>query len=148
MQSSMVAPVMALVAWSLAIWVWMYVQRIPAMQRAGIKPQEARFPGALDRLPDAARQAADNYNHLMEQPTIFYAAALAIQVAGHADAIGVKLAWTYVAVRVLHSLLQVSVNLVPARFLLFVVSTGVLAAMVVRELMQGVLRRVRQTPLS
>jgi hypothetical protein len=136
MQGSMVAPVMALVAWSLLIWLWMYVQRIPAMQKAGVKPQDARFPGSLDMLPDAARQAADNYNHLMEQPTIFYAAALAIQVAGHADGIGVQLAWAYVIVRVLHSLLQVSVNLVPVRFLLFVVSTGVLAAMVARELMR------------
>ncbi|HJV40138.1 MAPEG family protein [Caulobacter sp.] len=136
MQSSMIAPVMALVAWSLVIWVWMYVQRIPAMQKAGIKPQDARFPGSLNTLPDAARQAADNYNHLMEQPTIFYAAALAIQVAGHADALGVRLAWAYVIVRVLHSLLQISINLVPVRFLLFAVSTGVLAAMVVRELMR------------
>ncbi len=136
MNSSMIAPVMALVAWSLVMWVWMYIQRIPAMQKAGVKPQDARFPGSLDVLPDTARQAADNYNHLMEQPTIFYAAALAIQVAGHADDTGVKLAWAYVIVRVLHSVLQVSVNLVPVRFLLFTISTGVLAAMVVRELMR------------
>ncbi len=136
MNDTMIAPVMALVAWSLVIWLWMYVQRIPAMQKAGIKPQEARFPGSLDRLPDAARQAADNYNHLMEQPTIFYAAALAIQVAGHADGMAVHFAWVYVGVRVLHSLLQVSFNLVALRFLLFVISTGVLAAMVVRELVR------------
>jgi len=136
MQTSMVAPVMALVGWSLVIWVWMYVQRIPAMQKAGVKPQDARFPGSLDGLPDHVRQAADNYNHLMEQPTIFYAAALAIQVAGHADGMAVHFAWVYVGVRVLHSLLQISVNLVTLRFLLFVVSTGVLAAMVVRELMR------------
>ena len=134
MQSSMIAPVMALVAWSLVIWVWMYVQRIPAMQKAGIKPQDARFPGSLDRLPDAARQAADNYNHLMEQPTIFYAAALAIEVAGHADGMAVHLAWVYVGLRVLHSLVQVSINLVALRFLVFAVSTGVLAGMVIREL--------------
>ena len=136
MQSSMIAPVMALVAWSLVIWLWMYVQRIPAMQKAGIKPQDARFPGSLDKLPDGARQAADNYNHLMEQPTIFYAAALAIQVAGHADGMAVHFAWVYVGLRVLHSLVQVSVNLVAIRFLLFVLSTGVLAAMVIRELMR------------
>lgn len=136
MQSSMIAPVMALVAWSLVIWLWMYVQRIPAMQKAGIKPQDARFPGSLDKLPDGARQAADNYNHLMEQPTIFYAAALAIQVAGHADGMAVHFAWVYVGLRVLHSLVQVSVNLVALRFLLFVLSTGVLAAMVIRELMR------------
>jgi hypothetical protein len=134
--SSMIAPVMALVAWSLVMWVWMYVRRIPAMQKAGVKPRDARFPVSLDILPDGARQAADNYNHLMEQPTIFYAAALAIQVAGHADGMAVHFAWVYVGVRVLHSLLQVSLNLVPVRFLLFVISTGVLAAMVVRELMK------------
>lgn len=132
----MVAPVMALVAWSLVIWLWMYIQRIPAMQKAGIKPQDARFPGSLDVLPDSARQAADNYNHLMEQPTIFYAAALAIAVAGHGDPMAVHFAWVYVGLRVLHSLLQVSINLVALRFLLFVTSTGVLAAMVVRELLR------------
>ena len=136
MNSSMIAPVMALVAWSLVMWVWMYVQRIPAMHKAGVKPQDARFPGSLDILPDSARQAADNYNHLMEQPTIFYAAALAIQVAGHADDMAVRLAWVYVGLRVLHSLVQVSINLVALRFLLFAISTGVLAGMVIRELMQ------------
>ena len=136
MQASMIAPVMALVGWSLLVWLWMYVQRIPAMHKAGIKPQDARFPGSLSGLPDTARQAADNYNHLMEQPTIFYAAALAIQVAGHADGMAVHFAWVYVGVRVLHSLTQLSVNLVAVRFLLFVISTGVLAAMVVRELMR------------
>lgn len=136
MQSSMIAPVMALVAWSLVIWLWMYVQRIPAMQKAGIKPQDARFPGSLDKLPDGARQAADNYNHLMEQPTIFYAAALAIQVAGHADGMAVHFAWVYVGLRVVHSLVQTTVNLVALRFLVFVLSTGVLAAMVIRELMK------------
>ena len=132
--NTMIAPVMALVAWSLVIWLWMYVQRMPAMSKAGIKPQDAAFPGSLNSLPAPARQAADNYNHLMEQPTIFYAAALAIQVAGHADDWALRLAWAYVALRVLHSLVQVSVNIVGARFLMFLLSTVTLAVMVVREL--------------
>jgi len=134
--NTLIAPVMALVAWSLVIWLWMYVQRMPAMTKAGIKPQDARFPGSLNGLPDMARQAADNYNHLMEQPTIFYAAALAIQVAGHGDALAVKLAWAFVGLRVLHSLVQVTVNIVLVRFLLFSLSTITLAWMVVRELMK------------
>ncbi|HWU13597.1 MAG TPA: MAPEG family protein [Caulobacter sp.] len=131
---TLVAPVMALVAWSLVIWVWMYVQRLPAMSKAGIKPQEAAFPGGLDGLPPIARQAADNYNHLMEQPTIFYAAALAIQVAGHGDPLAMRLAWAFVGLRVLHSLIQVSVNIVLLRFTAFAAATLVLAWMVVREL--------------
>jgi hypothetical protein len=132
--NTLIAPVMALVAWSLVIWLWMYVQRMPAMSKAGIKPQDAAFPGSLNGLPPIARQAADNYNHLLEQPTIFYAAALAIQVAGHGDALAVKLAWAYVVLRVLHSLVQVSVNIVLVRFLLFSLSTIALAWLVAREL--------------
>ena len=132
--NTLIAPVMALVAWSLLIWLWMYIQRLPAMSKAGIKPQDAAFPGGLDGLPPIARQAADNYNHLMEQPTIFYAAALAIQVAGHGDPLAVKLAWAFVGLRVLHSLIQVSVNIVLLRFTAFAAATLVLAWMVVREL--------------
>ncbi len=131
---TLIAPVLALVAWSLLIWLWMYGRRIPAMLKAGIPSQQAAFPGSLDVLPAGPRQAADNYNHLMEQPTIFYAAALAIQVAGHADGWAVKLAWTYVILRVLHSLVQVTVNVVNLRFLLFSLATISLAVMVVREL--------------
>jgi hypothetical protein len=133
--NTLVAPVMALVAWSLVIWLWMYVRRLPAMSKAGIRPQEAAFPGGLNGLPASARQAADNYNHLMEQPTIFYAAALAIQVDGHADGWALHLAWAYVALRVAHSLVQVTVNVVSLRFPLFVLSTICLAVMVARELM-------------
>jgi len=134
--NTMIAPVMALVGWSLLIWLWMYARRIPAMLKAGIKPQDAAFPGSLDVLPARARQAADNYNHLMEQPTIFYAAALAIAVGGHADGWAVHFAWVYVGLRVLHSLVQVTVNIVNLRFLLFSASTITLAVMVVRELMK------------
>lgn len=134
--NTLIAPVMALVAWSLLIWLWMYVQRMPAMSKAGIKPQDAAFPGSLNGLPPIARQAADNYNHLMEQPTIFYAAALAIQVAGHGDDLALKLAWAFVGLRMLHSLIQVSANIVLLRFLVFSLSTLTLAWMVVRELVK------------
>ncbi|WP_426029873.1 MAPEG family protein [Caulobacter sp. DWP3-1-3b2] len=133
---TMIAPVMALVAWSLLIWLWMYVRRLPAMSKAGLKPQDAAFPGSLDLLPAGVRQAANNYNHLMEQPTIFYAAALAIQVAGHVDGWALRLAWLYVALRVVHSLVQVSANVVALRFLAFSLSTITLAVMVVRELVR------------
>ena len=135
--NTLIAPVMALVAWSLLIWLWMYARRIPAMLKAGIPPQQAAHPGSLDVLPAGPRQAADNYNHLMEQPTIFYAAALAIQVAGHTDGWAVKLAWAYVILRVLHSLVQVTVNVVNLRFLLFSLATISLAVMVVRELVMA-----------
>ncbi|HRD47728.1 MAG TPA: MAPEG family protein [Caulobacter sp.] len=128
---STLAAALALVAWSLLIWIWMYAKRLPAMGKAKINPQDARFPGSLDVLPDDVRQAADNYNHLMEQPTIFYAVAIIAYLAGQSNALVGGLAWGYVTLRVLHSLLQVTVNIVPVRFLLFSLSTIVLMAMTV-----------------
>ena len=123
---SVLAPALALVVWSLVIWLWMYIKRIPAMSKAKVAPQDARFPGSLDVLPDDTRAAADNYNHLMEQPTIFYALAVLTYLLGLQSPFTAGLAWGYVGLRVLHSLVQVTVNLVPVRFLVFSLSTVVL----------------------
>lgn len=130
--TGMLTPILALVGWTLIVWIWMYALRIPAMQAAKLDPQDARHPGSLNILPTAARQVADNYNHLMEQPTIFYALALAVQVAGLGDSFNVMLAWIYVGLRVVHSLVQNTVNIVPLRFLVFSLATIVLMVMAVR----------------
>ena len=123
---SVLAPALALVVWSLLIWIWMYVKRIPAMSEAKVAPQDARFPGSLDVLPDDARAAADNYNHLMEQPTIFYALAFLTYLLGMQNGCTALLAWAYVGLRIVHSLIQITVNIVPLRFLVFALSTVVL----------------------
>src|SRR4051812_35681020 len=117
-QHGLMAPILALVLWTLVIWVWMYATRIPAIQRAKLDPQEAARTRTLN-LPAEVMWVSDNYNHLMEQPTIFYAAALAAQIGGHADAINVGLAWTYVGLRIVHSLIQCTVNIVTLRFTVF-----------------------------
>jgi hypothetical protein len=128
----MLTPVLALVVWSLLVWLWMYVTRIPAMQKAGVDPQSAAHPGSLSGLPSQVRAVADNYNHLMEQPTIFYALVIYLHLTGHGDPLNVALAWGYVALRVVHSLIQNTANIVAFRFVVFSVSTLVLAAMAVR----------------
>ena len=134
--NSILTPVLALVVLSLLVWIWMYVTRVPAMQKAGIQPQEARFPGSLDRLPDSARQVADNYNHLMEQPTIVYALAFYIVLAGHTDLLHIDLAWAYVGLRLVHTLIQCTINVVNLRFSVFALSTLVLMVMAGRELLR------------
>lgn len=131
--SSMLAPVLALIVLTLLVWIWMYATRIPAMQHAKIDPQAAAHPGSLDVLPSSARRVADNYNHLLEQPTIFYALVFVIVLLGHSDALYVDLAWAYVGLRVVHTLIQCTVNIVNLRFLVFALSTIVLMAMTVRE---------------
>lgn len=114
------------------MWLWMYATRIPAMTRAGIDPQEAT-KDAMQSLPPGVVQVADNYNHLFEQPTLFYAVALAIAVLGHVDFLHVVCAWSFVVLRVAHSIVQATINLVPVRFALFTLAWIALGIMIVRE---------------
>src|SRR5262245_5911423 len=128
----MIPPVLALVAWTFVMWVWMYATRIPAMQRAKIDVAELSRTGAALDLPPEVARVADNYNHLHEQPTIFYAVALAAAVAGAGDALNVGLAWFYVATRVAHSLVQATRNVIPLRFAVFALGSLTLLLLLVR----------------
>ncbi len=130
-------PVLALVVWTLIMWIWMYATRLPAMQKAGIDPQDAAHPGeGMTTLPANVRSVADNYNHLHEQPTVFYALMFYIALTGGADPTGLYMAWAYVALRVLHSLVQATINKVKLRFTVFALSSLVLIAMSGRAVWQ------------
>ncbi|MGV3481190.1 MAG: MAPEG family protein [Sphingobium sp.] len=124
MKGEILAPVVALVLWTLVMWFWMYATRIPAMQRLNVRLDPTVPPGTLTAvLPPEVRWKADNYNHLMEQPTIFYATALTLALLGAGDGLNAQIAWAYVGLRVLHSLVQVTVNRIMIRFIVFVLST-------------------------
>jgi hypothetical protein len=121
--SPIVAPVIALAVWTHVMWFWMYVTRIPAILAAKIKLDPTVPKGQLmATLPPRVRWKADNYNHLFEQPTVFYAVALALAVIGHGSGINATLAWAYFALRVAHSLWQSLVNNIRIRFTLFALS--------------------------
>jgi hypothetical protein len=130
---SLLTPMLALVVWTLVMTVWMYATRIPAIQRAGIKPNEAREASSLDALPIEVRQVGHNLNNLMEQPTLFYALVAYTYLAGQQNAVNLILAWTYVAFRVVHSLMQATMNIVLVRFSIFVLGTLVLAVLAGRD---------------
>ena len=135
MPSPILAPVVALVLWTLAIMLWMYLTRIPAMCAAGIqfKGLVGSKGSDLDSVvPGPVQWKAHNYNHLMEQPTLFYALCLALAVAGLGDGLNATLAWVYVGLRVLHSLIQATVNVVRWRFLTFAAASIVLIVLAVR----------------
>mgnify|MGYP001356893647 FL=1 len=131
-EHGLLAPIVALAAWSLIMLIWLYATRIPAMQRAGIKPGDIK-PGAdASKLPPWASNVADNYNHLMEQPTIFYAVAFALQLLNQTDQNTVMLAWAYVGLRAIHSLVQATVNIILVRFSIFVIASVVLGFLIYR----------------
>jgi hypothetical protein len=128
--SPIIAPVIALVGWTHVMWFWMYATRIPAIFAAKLKLDPNLPKGQLmATLPARVRWKADNYNHLFEQPTLFYAVALALAVIGQGGGFNATLAWVYVGLRVAHSLLQALWNNINARFALFVLSSFTLMAM-------------------
>ena len=131
-EHGLLGPIVALAAWSLLMLIWLYATRIPAMQRAGIKPSEIKPGDDPRKLPPWASNVADNYNHLMEQPTIFYATAFALQLLNITDQNTVLLAWVYVALRAIHSLVQATVNIIIIRFSIFVFASIVLGFLIYR----------------
>ena len=134
--SPILVPVIALVAWTMVMWTWMYVTRIPAIRKARIKLDPHAPRGEqMASLPAEVRWKADNYNHLMEQPTIFYAIALSLALLGEGTGTNLTLAWTYVALRVVHSFVQATFNKIEVRFGVFALSSLVLLGLIVNAVM-------------
>ncbi|NLR72934.1 MAPEG family protein [Novosphingobium sp. ERN07] len=136
MQAQILTPAAVLVLWSIVMLFWMAGTRLPALKRIGglgkAKPG-GRGQDLEGVLPDEINWKAHNYAHLMEQPTLFYATVVILAIMGP-TALDVALAWGYVVLRVVHSIWQATVNRVPVRFVMFVLSTLCLAALALRAL--------------
>jgi hypothetical protein len=129
-------PIVALVAWSLVMLIWMTIVRLEAMKAVN-NPALTRKRGTRgaeleEILPPKAQWPSHNYNHLMEQPTLFYALAVVLALCGGGTGVDLYLAWGYVVVRVIHSLVQATVNIVQVRFPLFGLASILLIAMTAR----------------
>lgn len=134
--SAILLPVFVVGLLTVVMTVWMVATRVPQMAKQGIDAQEAQDTSRLrDLLPPETMRVSNNYNHLFEQPTLFYAVAISIAVLGHVDAIHVACAWTYTVLRIAHSLVQATVDIVMIRFGLFVMSWIALGVMTVREVL-------------
>lgn len=119
--SPLLGPVVALVAWSIVMLIWLAIARAPYVR--GRLPNGARGADVEREHPGQANWPAHNYQHLMEQPTIFYAIVFALILMGFDAPINVYLAWGYVGLRIVHSIVQATVNVVRIRFLIFLLAT-------------------------
>jgi hypothetical protein len=129
---SLIPPILALIGWTFVMWIWLYATRIPAMRAARIDLVAVSRTGAKLELPPEVSRVADNYNHLHEQPTLFYALALAAEHGAAVDGLSVALAWSYVGLRVAHSLVQATRNVIMVRFFVFASASLVLLLLLVR----------------
>jgi hypothetical protein len=133
LHSPILAPLVTLVLWTFVMWAWLYATRIPAIRKNKIvldpQPSEEEFNA---QIPANVRWKADNYNHLMEQPTLFYAVVLTLALVGADSGLNDGLAWAYVGLRIVHSLVQAIVNVIILRFAIFMAASLVLLVLTMR----------------
>ncbi|KAA8641961.1 uncharacterized protein ATNIH1004_010900 [Aspergillus tanneri] len=94
--SGLLGPVVALNAWTFAMEVWMYAVRIPFLEKHRIAADNTITKSQLDaKTPTSVRWKVDNFNHLFEQPTQFYAISLVLAFARHGknEKLDVYLGW-------------------------------------------------------
>ena len=133
--SPILAPVVALVAWTLVVMAWMAMTRFGAFKQMGITlstiPAGSRGVNLEGKAPDEVQWKSHNYTHLLEQPTIFYAIAITLALMDFGGGINLWLAWGYVGLRIVHSLIQCTVNTVRYRFAIFALATVCLLGLTV-----------------
>ncbi len=132
MHSDILRPMVVLIAWTLVMLGWTLATRLPAMKAAGVDMGKlvGTKPSDADRaLPPEVQWKAHNHNHLMEQPTLFYAVCAVLALSGTGNGVNAWIAWAYVALRIAHSLVQATSNRVRARFLFFMLSSLMLVAL-------------------
>jgi hypothetical protein len=121
------APAAVLVLWSLVVLMWVTMTRFPAFAKMGLKIGDAepgsRYVDVEPNMPPKVNWKSHNYTHLMEQPTLFYAVIAILALSGAGVGINVTFAWAYVALRVVHSVWQATVNIISVRVTLFTLST-------------------------
>ena len=133
MSNPILAAMITLVLWTLVMLLWLYATRIPAISKHNVTLDPGQTREAFHhQFPPQIRWKSDNYAHLLEQPTLFYAVVLLLAFLGEGHGLNAILAWTYVGLRVAHSLVHVTVNKIMVRFSIFVAGSLVLLALAIR----------------
>ncbi len=137
MNNLILQPVIIMCLLSFVMMIWMYATRLPAAKKLGeegVDVQKFSHPSSIGGIfPSKVERVADNYNHLFEQPTVFYAISFVIWSLEHTDIVNLYCAWIYVAIRIVHSIIQSTLNQVWIRFFLFILSWLALAIMIFKE---------------
>ena len=126
-------PMFSMIVLTAGVSALLLCSRLPSIIRHFGHLQGAMHSDELrPRLSPRTRFITDNYNHLFEQPVLFYALVVYLHLSELADDLQVQMAWLYVLARVVHSLIHLTSNNVSARALTFVTATIILIAMILR----------------
>jgi hypothetical protein len=131
-QLSLLTPAFVLVIWTFTIFLIMAIGRVRYTEN--VQRDAAHTKDLKGLLPAWVERTSDNYNHLFEQPVVFYAVSLAIALINNIDPLMVQLAWAFVILRIFHSLVQLTINIVLLRFAIFATGWFIIAYMAVSQL--------------
>lgn len=136
--TALLAPAAALILWTLLMLLWLGFTRFAAFKAANINigkiPVGGRGQDLDGTLPSHVNWPSHNYTHLLEQPTLFYATVILLALMNQGTNSNIGLAWTYVVLRVAHSIWQARINTIPVRFMLFILSSVALLGLSVNAL--------------
>lgn len=138
MPDNLLAPAAVLALWTLIMLLWATVARFGALAKAGVDlksaPPGGRGADLENILPPIANWKSHNHTHLLEQPTLFYAVIILLHLTAGDTPHAQWFAWAYVALRIVHSLWQSTINRIAVRFTIFILSTLCLLALTLMAL--------------
>ena len=122
-------PTFALVALVFAIWFTLFVQRLAHIRRHPPRREDFATGAAAMAYFEPVEMPANNLRNLFEMPVLYFALVPLLLVTGEAGLVQIVLAWTYVALRAVHSWIHIVPKRVQPRFLVYLISCAVLSAM-------------------
>ncbi len=131
-QQQIFGPFFAMMLLTIVVWIYMYSKRIPFINSLNLKPEQITPAELAQRSPASVSNPSDNLKNLFEVPILFYAMVLYLFVTGNVDQIYVVAAWAYFVLRLLHSAVHCTVNIVMLRFIIYALSSAALFFMIVR----------------
>ena len=131
-QTALLTPALILVLWTFTIFLIFTYGRLNFIKNANV--DAAQMKDLRGNYPAWVERASDNYNHLFEQPVAFYVVTLAIALTNNFDPLMIQLAWAFVILRIIHSLIQLTINYIPLRFCIFAAGWLIIAFMVLSQL--------------
>jgi hypothetical protein len=121
-------PIFAQVVLTLVLLATLVVVRVRAIRTGAVRARDIAL-GQSDPWPAHCQQVARSYQNQFETPMLFYMASLAAIAMHIATLPVVVLAWTWIALRVLHALVHNSTNNVTVRFVFFGSSAATVGAL-------------------
>jgi hypothetical protein len=132
-QAAIFIPFFGMMLLTVSVWLYMYARRLRFLSGNNVNPQRVATPArAAQVIPERVNYPSDNLKNLFELPVLFYAVCLYLYVTEQVDPFYLACAWTFLALRVVHSAIQCTINLVPARFAAYMLAALALWLMIGR----------------